>query len=203
MVNRKGRIVVANAPMEEMFGYSKGEVTRLAIEDLIPQRFREHHPAYRSAFFAGPQGRDGRRQQLVGIAEDGAEFPVEVGLWPLETEDGLFVLASIIDISTRKQAEEQSRGLNATLEQRVAERTAAVHESEERIMASLREKEVLLKEIHHRVKNNLQIVCPLLDLQSDHPTDRAALAMFKESQGRVRSMALIHERLYCSEDFGA
>ena len=73
-------------------------------------------------------------------------------------------------------------------------------EAEERIKASLQEKEVLLREIHHRVKNNLQIVSTLLDLQSGYTEDKQALEMFKESQARVRSMSLIHERLYRSHD---
>ena len=85
----------------------------------------------------------------------------------------------------------------------VTERISAemgLRESEARIRASLDEKSVLLKEIHHRVKNNLQIVSTLLDLQSGHTTDRKSLEMFRESRGRVRSMALIHERLYRSQD---
>ncbi len=87
----------------------------------------------------------------------------------------LYFIAQIQDITVRKRSEEQ-------------------------MATSLREKETLLKEIHHRVKNNLQIVSTLLDLQSDHTSDPQTLEMFRESRGRVKSMALIHERLYRSQD---
>jgi two-component sensor histidine kinase len=89
---------------------------------------------------------------------------------------------------------------NAQLYSAIKQEVVVRQRAEEEIKLSLREKEVLLKEIHHRVKNNLQIITSLLNLQSAQIKDPDAFGMFRESQARVRSMALIHEKLYQSKD---
>jgi len=76
-------------------------------------------------------------------------------------------------------------------------------QAESQIRTSLAEKEILIREIHHRVKNNLQIVSTLLDLQSDYITDRQSLEIFRESKNRIRSIALVHEKLYQTKNFTA
>ena len=106
---------------------------------------------------------------------DGSEFSAEVLLNAMEINGQKFLQAVVRDITDRKRDEEQ-------------------------IKASLAEKEVLLKEIHHRVKNNLQVISSLLKLQSRYIQDDRVIEMLKESQNRVRSMALVHEQLYQSKD---
>jgi two-component system sensor kinase FixL len=106
MVDSAGVINFANGPAATVFGYSHSELIGCTIETLIPERFRDRHPGHRKVFFSQPSNRAmGAGRDLFGRRRDGSEFPVEVGLNPIRTAQGLFVLASVIDITTRKQAE--------------------------------------------------------------------------------------------------
>jgi len=117
MIDRAGKIILVNREIERLFGYTREELLGQAIERLVPHRLRERHPGLRTTFFEHPQARAmGAGRDLFGVRKDGVEFAVEIGLNPIETDEGLFVLASVVDISARKRAEEELRRSNAELE---------------------------------------------------------------------------------------
>ncbi len=174
-VDHRGVITYWNTAAETMFGYAPSEVRGKQIAAIFSD-------AYGEAYLAAATTKSGTASSLSLEQEysvkrkDGTLVPIESRFSVWETSDGVFVTAITRDVTERERTEAQIR-------------------------ASLREKELLLSEIHHRVKNNLQIVSSLLSLQSNYVTDADALAMFRESQQRVKTMALIHEKLYRSADF--
>jgi PAS domain S-box-containing protein len=106
MTNRLGVVEFANAETERMFGHPKGELIGQSIDLLVPARLRGNHSALRQGFFADPSKRPmGVGRDLRGTRKDGTEFPVEIGLTPIETKSGLIVLATVVDITARREAE--------------------------------------------------------------------------------------------------
>src|SRR5438093_8619604 len=116
MVDSAGVITFANATATTVFGYSLTALIGRHIETLIPERFRDRHVGDRKGFLSEPSSRAmGAGRDLFGRRKDGSEFPVEVGLNPIRTAEGLFVLASVIDITARKQAELENQLRNMEL----------------------------------------------------------------------------------------
>lgn len=176
VVDQTGKIAMVNHLAERIIGSSRDEMLGQTIEMLVPERYRQAHVRHRDGYFQHPKTRPmGEGRPLSGRRKDGSEFPVEISLSPLESEESHFVISIIRDITERRLAEE-------------------------RLQESLREKEALLREIHHRVKNNLQVTSSLISLQSDSIQDEHARGVFMESQNRIRSMALVHEKLYRSSN---
>jgi PAS domain S-box-containing protein len=167
-------LLEVNRRLTEITGYSQEELVGRSARILYPDQEEFERV-----------GRDKYHQigeQATGVVEtrwlrkDGSIIDVFLSSTPLEPPDlSKGVIFTALDITERKHALENIR-------------------------AALLEKEVLLKEIHHRVKNNLQIITTLLDLQSDSIDDKQAVRAFRESQDRIRAMAMVHEQLYQSRD---
>ncbi len=110
MVDRAGRILMVNAETERLFGYLRNELVGRRIEVLVPDRFRGDHPGKRAAFHREPERRPmGAGRELFAVRKDGTEFPVEIGLNPIETPEGSLVLSAIVNITERRQAEDRFR----------------------------------------------------------------------------------------------
>jgi len=174
IVHSKGRVIFSNMAGASLMGVENPEqLNGILIKDFV-------HPDYWETVKERIRRMRDEGMEVPCIEQkfirmDGKVIDVEVTAIPL-TYMGEFAIQGVIrDITERKRAEEQ-------------------------IKASLKEKEILLREIHHRVKNNIQVISSLLSLQAGYITEEKYLDMFRESQNRILSMSLIHEKLYHSRD---
>jgi len=174
-IDSEGRITQWNGQAEATFGWSPSEaIGHPFAETVIPPGSREALRRDLQHFLdTGEWWVLNKRIEIEALHRDGHEFPIELTISPIKIGERLVFNAFLHDITERRKMEGALR-------------------------ASLEEKEALLKEVHHRVKNNLQIVSSLLSLQATALEDPKALAAFTESQARVRAMSMIHEALYQS-----
>jgi PAS domain S-box-containing protein len=116
MANPTGHIVIANSQAERLFGYEPGELRGVSVDQLLPGRYRHAHVGHRSNYFQQPRTRAmGSGLDLAGLRKDGSEFPVEISLSPLRTEESAFVMSAIRDISERKRFEKALQEKNQEL----------------------------------------------------------------------------------------
>lgn len=169
---RTGKIIDANPYMSELLGYTYAHFIGKELWEI--GLFKDIE-ANRAAFRQLQSDGYIRYDHLALETRDKRRVDVEFVSNSYEADGRIVIQCNIRDCSDRFRLEEQVR-------------------------ASLELKEILLREVHHRVKNNLQVISSLLHLQSQHTHDPASVMMLKESQNRVRSMALVHERLYRSND---
>ena len=168
VVNENGEIILSNRRVKNIFGYSKDELVGQPIEVLLPERFRHHHVGKRNAFLQNPGVVPmGFLNEIYARHKEGVEFPVEISLSPLESDEGLLILAAIRDITERKIIERELIQYRDHLEEQVAARTADLE-------ASNKELESYSYSIAHDLRAPLRAIAGFSQILMDDAKDKLA-----------------------------
>ncbi|MBS0149517.1 MAG: response regulator [Nitrospira sp.] len=166
MANQEGVITLVNTQVERWFRYDRHEIVGRPIEMLLPERFRSQHHGQRTAFYHDPKARAmGAGRDLFGRRKDGSEFPLEIGLSPIKTSQGTQVLAAIVDISTRKQAEESLREAAHAL----AAKNLKLQRANETVLTATRAKSEFLASMSHEIRTPMNAIIAMADLLQETP----------------------------------
>jgi PAS domain S-box-containing protein len=175
-INEESKILFCNPSTKKIFGYSPDELIGKDLTTLMPDHLKNVHKKELNRYIkTGKPNIPWSSVELFGLHKNGNDIPLEISFSKYHKNDSLIFTGIIRDVTDRKNAQIQMEN-------------------------SLNEKEVLLREVHHRVKNNLQIVSSLLSLQSEHLSENNFREFFIKSQNRVKSIAIVHEMLYKSEN---
>lgn len=176
-LDTEGRLTFVNQVAQEFSGYKSEEIIGKKFSEFTTSTTPEQAQKKLEIFERLYTGESILQYEGKGLRKDGTQFWLSCNMMALRDDTGniLGITGTAVDITERKKAEEQ-------------------------LKLSLQEKEALIKEVHHRVKNNLQVISSLLDLQSQQIQDPVTLELFRASQNRVKSIALIHEKLYQSDN---